>query len=1206
MLTWTRCLVVVAVVSLASCGDNFEGPPDAPPKPACADGQDNDRDGFYDFPEDLGCDSPTSDREDAPVRPHCSDNRDNDGDGLKDYPNDPGCLLPESADEDDDCPDGPFCPQCANGVDDDVSGARDFPGDTGCDSAADNFEYAGSPQACGTDLTLKQLPASGMDMGMLDPMSTSDISTPCGGGGGVPGIGYVMVLDRPSVVVISTAGSIVDTVLDLRRPPCQDSGSALACHDDVSTGDRTSRIVRSLAAGVYYIIVQGKTTAQVGPYTLTVQKFKGEGETCTVQSDCGPGLVCRVPAGGTQMICTDPVCSDGLDDDADGDIDYPDDPGCANPEDPDELDDCPSGPMCPDCADGIDNDGDGSTDYPADTSCSAASGAIESCQGEVDPILAITTGTTTDTMVGAADNHNPSCGGDGGPDRLFTLELPAMQTLTIDTESSVLNDTILSLLDSTCAEPSIECDDDDGSGFLSTITRANVPAGFYIVAVDAYSPSTTLAPFNVNVSGTIAAGGSCESALYQSGAITCPMGFVCDGTPGARTCRTQCTDGIDNNGDGTIDYPNDPGCGAPSDNSEDTVCPGPLCPVCSDGADNDMDGLTDWPMDSSCRAAGGPSETCATSEPIGTITTAMTMGTTVGAAHDFTPTCNAANQAPDVIYQIDIPAMATLNLNVVGLDTVTSLLNAACTGSIACSDPQNMSNTNLAAGTYFVSIDGFNAASGAFTLTTSGQVAPGGSCEGILFQNGAITCQPGFVCDGTPGARTCRTQCTDGVDNNGDGTTDYPDDPGCTAPNDNSEDTVCPGPMCPICADGIDNDNDGDIDYPNDPQCLAASGSSEACFTSEPVGVITTQVVTGTTVGQVNDFKPSCNATGHTAPDVLWQLDLPAMASLTLNYSGFDGVHSLLDSQCGSPTLQCSDAPVMTVSNLPASRYFVSLDGWSSLSGAYTLTTTGVIAAGGSCEHPLFTAGAFTCETGSTCQGPAGMQRCLSQCTDGIDNNGDGRIDFPNDPACSNAADNSENTICPGPSCPVCGDGLDNDADTEIDYPDDLGCSIAAGTNEVFCGIEPDFAGVISQPTTTGTLVGAAGNYNQSCQANTGNDVVYALALPVRVQTLRIDTFGSTIQDTVLSVKDSTCSTQLGCNDDSAPINQSLLNLTNVAPGNYAIQVDAYNTSGANHGPFLLNVRGTVVPGTACTSPLFASGVLVCGSGTTCTAGVCQ
>lgn len=49
-------------------------------------------------------------------------------------------------------------------------------------------------------------------------------------------------------------------------------------------------------------------------------------------------------------------------------------------------------------------------------------------------------------------------------------------------------------------------------------------------------------------------------------------------------------------------------------------------------------------------------------------------------------------------------------------------------------------------------------------------------------------------------------QCSDGSDNDSDGWTDYPADPGCTSLTDNSE---SPNPQC---SDLVDNDGDGDID----------------------------------------------------------------------------------------------------------------------------------------------------------------------------------------------------------------------------------------------------------------------------------------------------------------------------------------------------------------------------------------------------------
>jgi hypothetical protein len=81
--------------------------------------------------------------------------------------------------------------------------------------------------------------------------------------------------------------------------------------------------------------------------------------------------------------------------------------------------------------------------------------------------------------------------------------------------------------------------------------------------------------------------------------------------------------------------------------------------------------------------------------------------------------------------------------------------------------------------------------------------------------------------------------------------------------------------------------------------------------------------------------------------------------------------------------------------------------------------------------------------------------------------------------------------------------------------------------------------------------------------------------------------------------------TTLGCDDDGDPAgNRSLLVVSNVAAGDYAVQVDAFGAG--NNYPVTLHVRGTVAPGTACTDPLFASGVLSCPSATSCTAGTCQ
>ncbi len=72
-------------------------------------------------------------------------------------------------------------------------------------------------------------------------------------------------------------------------------------------------------------------------------------------------------AGGSPGTADPPLCSDGVDNDGDGAVDFPADTGCIDAAQ--DLED-------PQCSDGIDNDGDGDTDL-ADLRCLAASGASE-------------------------------------------------------------------------------------------------------------------------------------------------------------------------------------------------------------------------------------------------------------------------------------------------------------------------------------------------------------------------------------------------------------------------------------------------------------------------------------------------------------------------------------------------------------------------------------------------------------------------------------------------------------------------------------------------------------------------------------------------------------------------------------------------------------------------------------------------------------
>ncbi len=70
------------------------------------------------------------------------------------------------------------------------------------------------------------------------------------------------------------------------------------------------------------------------------------------------------------------------------------------------------------------------------------------------------------------------------------------------------------------------------------------------------------------------------------------------------------------------------------------------------------------------------------------------------------------------------------------------------------------------------------------------------------------------------------------------------------------------------------------------------------------------------------------------------------------------------------------------------------------------------------------------------------------KCNNGVDDDNDGLVDYPNDPGCSSSQDNDEHS-----STLVCDNGLDesNDADTLKDYQlsgGDAGCTSATDNNE--------------------------------------------------------------------------------------------------------------------------------------------------------------
>jgi hypothetical protein len=93
-------------------------------------------------------------------------------------------------------------------------------------------------------------------------------------------------------------------------------------------------------------------------------------------------------------------------------------------------------------------------------------------------------------------------------------------------------------------------------------------------------------------------------------------------------------------------------------------------------------------------------------------------------------------------------------------------------------------------------------------------------------------------------------------------------------------------------------------------------------------------------------------------------------------------------------------------------------------------------------------------------------------CSDGLDNDGDGHTDYPQDPGCDNPFDNNEANS----TLPQCSDGLDNDGDGLVDFPADFGCSSPLddseqdGTEPFQCsdGFDNDGDGLVDYPQDPG------------------------------------------------------------------------------------------------------------------------------------------
>jgi hypothetical protein len=180
--------------------------------------------------------------------------------------------------------------------------------------------------------------------------------------------------------------------------------------------------------------------------------------------------------------------------------------------------------------------------------------------------------------------------------------------------------------------------------------------------------------------------------------------------------------------------------------------------------------------------------------------------------------------------------------------------------------------------------------------------------------------------------------------------------------------------MCPDCSNGVDDDTDSFTDHGDDAGCSFAGDDLESNCDEEDTGILKfpSSPQTGTTVGGVNDLTPSCSLSS-TAPDRVYELVVPGnLTTLTVNTLGsaFDTVLAVKPTLCSNADLSCNDDYMamsqsqITMTNVAAGYYLISVDGFQNNSGAYTLSISGTIATGQACDPAQ---AFFTCQAPSTC-----------------------------------------------------------------------------------------------------------------------------------------------------------------------------------------------------------------------------------------------
>ncbi len=165
----------------------------------------------------------------------------------------------------------------------------------------------------------------------------------------------------------------------------------------------------------------------------------------------------------------------------------------------------------------------------ATTSCPQPPPANDDCDNAIVVTTGPNAGQANNSSAGA-DLVEASCQANSNGDVWFVWTADCDGNATIDTEGSLLstsNDTVLSIYAVSCGAAELDCDDDGGSGLLSTVTFPVLTGEVYYIRVAGFSGNT--GDININIA---CATTTMEACCFPDGSCTDELVGDCAGLGG--------------------------------------------------------------------------------------------------------------------------------------------------------------------------------------------------------------------------------------------------------------------------------------------------------------------------------------------------------------------------------------------------------------------------------------------------------------------------------------------------------------------------------------------------------------------------------------------------------------------------------------------------------------------------------------------------